>query len=183
MTGIEAFESAGTLVIEARTVPTAWKCEVLVTSRGVEQYARPSILEETEHQSSVAVLSRRSSSCGRPRAQTQSEQSQVRCTGRPKPKLQRCEFKHNSKHITRYLRHGGCAHGLSILGGAGSSQDWNKEQGLTHSVVQPTNPEWTTVRKKRNDSPHPCIARGVRGSWEKSVQKESWRVRSRLMGE
>ena len=56
-------------------------------SEGIEQYARPFILTDTEHQSSGAVLAPQSSSCGRPRAQTQGEQSQVRYKASPKPKL------------------------------------------------------------------------------------------------
>ena len=56
-------------------------------SRGVEKYARQSTLKDTENNSSGAVLSPKSPSCGRPRAQTQGDQSQVRYKAAPKPKL------------------------------------------------------------------------------------------------
>ena len=61
-------------------------------SQSVEQHARQFIPEDTEHQGSEAVLSPRSSSSGRPRAQTQGEQSQVRYKAMPKPKLESVGF-------------------------------------------------------------------------------------------
>ena len=96
------------------------------------------------------------SSCGRPRAQTQSEQSQVRYQAALKRKLVPigssqqnwklipakakhkgdCEFKNMSRRFTKILRHGGCheadgavrwAHVLSILEDAEQSQKRDKQ--------------------------------------------------------
>ena len=72
--GIEVFNSAGTLVIQVFVPlrqPGTSKSWVRM-SRRTEQYARQFTPTETEHQNFGAVLSPQSSSCGRPRAQTQS---------------------------------------------------------------------------------------------------------------
>ena len=88
-------------------------------SRGVQQHARPFTPKVSEHQSSGAVLSPQSSSCGRPRAQTQGAQSQEGYKAAPQRKLlsigfsqrnwkiipakakycRHCEFKNFSKHL------------------------------------------------------------------------------------
>ena len=135
VTRIEVFEylqNFGFRSTSTATTPgnlNSWVC----ISRASEQYARLCIPKETEHKNSGAVLSFQSSSCGRPRAQTQGVQSPARYKTAPKPKLvpigfsQRnwkicqaktkhkrvCEFRHMSKHFTRLLRHGSCheAHG------------------------------------------------------------------------
>ena len=74
-TGIEVFESIGTLVTEAQVLSRqagnsrSW----VGISRGIEQHARQLIYStEIEHPNSGAVFSPQSSSCGR--AQTQGEQ-------------------------------------------------------------------------------------------------------------
>ena len=105
---------------------------------------RTTLLKDTLHQSYEAVLSLQSASCGRSRAQTEGEQSQVRYKAMLETPLltvgvcqRKCEmirataknkrdreFKDISKHITRVLRHGGChevggsvrwAHVLALL--------------------------------------------------------------------
>ena len=150
VTGIEVFESAGALGKEVQ-VPSR--------QRGIEQHARHLIPTSTGHQRSEAVLSPHSSSCGRPRARTQNEQSQASFSAVPKPKLvsvgssQRkwriilakakhkrdCEFRHISKHVTRVLRHKGCqeadgaeqwANALSLLKDAEHTQDWKKARWI-----------------------------------------------------
>ena len=80
VTRIEVFESARVLLIEVQ-VPSRQPEHVKSReriSRGIEQFARQHIPKDTEHQNSGGVRSPQSSSCGRPRALTQSEQSPVK---------------------------------------------------------------------------------------------------------
>ena len=80
VTGIEVFQSAGTLAIEVK-IPSQqsgnMKCWVRI-SRGIEQYARQFIPSETDHPNLEAAASQQSISCGRPRAQGIGGNSTVR---------------------------------------------------------------------------------------------------------
>ena len=71
VTGIEVFESAGTLVIEVlipSQQPGNEKSWVRM-SRGIGQHARQIVSTETDHPNSEAVSSQQSTTCGRPRKQ------------------------------------------------------------------------------------------------------------------
>ena len=79
VTEIEVFESAGALVTEVQ-VPSRQPGNVkswVRISRGISQHARQFVLKDTEHQSSGAMFSPQSWSCGRPRAQTHGEKPHV----------------------------------------------------------------------------------------------------------
>ena len=111
-------------------------------------------------------MSPQSWSCGRPRAQTQGEQSQVRYKAVPKRMIvsigfsqrnwkiiparakhkRNCECTNISKQFTNILRHGGCheadgavrwTHVVTLLEDA---EDWNKE-------------EWIAVLSRSSDKP------------------------------
>ena len=80
---------SGTMLIEVQVPsqqPGNSKSWVRI-SRGIEQYARQSILTETDHQHLEAASSQAEISCGRPRAQDTGGPSRVIRGAEPKPKL------------------------------------------------------------------------------------------------
>ena len=108
VTEIAVFESAEASPIEAQ-VPSRQPGNMKSwprISRGIEQYARQFILEDTERQS-CGVPSPQCSSCGRLGAQTHGEQSQVRFKAVPMQRKRIVNSK-MSKHFTNSLRCGGC---------------------------------------------------------------------------
>ena len=146
-------------------------------SGGIEQYARQTMPKYTEHQNLGAVLSPQSSSCGRPRAHRRRVNShQYGFEAAPRPKvffnrIQSTKWENNpnkntkevvnlekTKHFSRMFRHTEVVMKLTDHNvGHMFRHSWKmlskvkcetKKIGLTHHVVQPTNPEWSIVRTK-----------------------------------
>ena len=136
--------------------------------KGIERHTAHFIRKHTVHLSSGAVLSPQSLRCGRPRAQTQGEQSQVKCKAVPKPKFvtigfsQRnwkiysaqaehkkdCEF---TKHVRSYdteviMKRTEQYDGHTFQHSWKMLKIGTKKNGLTYSVVPPTNLECRIVR-------------------------------------